>query len=204
MMKTSLLAIFTAFALSACSPESPPATTNANALTSHAQLNGSHIDEALGDGLNLTDHHGKAVSLKDFQGKVVAVSFGYTHCPDVCPTNLLDLAKTMKLLGDDAAKVQVLFVSVDPSRDTPAVLSEYVPLFEERFIGLTAPDDATMAPVLKAWKIAATKVPVSEGHYTVDHSAGLYLLDTNGKAAVYLPYGSKAEAIAQDIQALLK
>lgn len=193
-----------ALSLIACSPESTSNTQATQNATTSLKLNGSAIEENLGDDLRLIDSNGKPASLKDFQGKVVAVSFGYTHCPDVCPTNLLDLAKTMKLLGEDAAKVQVLFVSVDPNRDTPEVLKEYVPLFDERFIGLTASDDAAMAPVLKAWKVAATKVPVSEGHYTVDHSAGLYLVNPQGKAAVYLPYGSKAEAIAQDIQALLK
>ncbi|UOO92492.1 SCO family protein [Vitreoscilla stercoraria] len=204
-MKTYLCVALMALGLIACSAESTsnktPATQNAAV---NVKLHGSAIEESLGDDLRLIDSNGNPASLQDFQGKVVAVSFGYTHCPDVCPTNLLDLAKTMKLLGEDAAKVQVLFVSVDPSRDTPTVLKEYVPLFDERFIGLTAPDDAAMAPVLKAWKVAATKVPVSDGHYTVDHSAGLYLVNPQGKAAVYLPYGSKAEAIAQDIQALLR
>ena len=204
MIKALVSVLCLSIGLSACVPETPSTSPKpTQQQTATAKINGSWIDEALGDDLNLTNHHGQNVSLKDFQGKVVAVSFGYSHCPDVCPTNLLDLAKTLKLLGEQAKDVQVLFVSVDPTRDTPAVLSEYVTLFDERFVGLSAKDDDSMQATLKAWKIAATKVPISDGNYSVDHSAGLYLVNQQGQAAVYLPYGSSAEKIAQDMQTLL-
>ena len=110
----------------------------------------------------------------------------------------------MTLLGTDADKVQVVMVSVDPSRDTPAVMKDYVGLFNERFVGLTAQDDAAMAPVLKSWKIAMSKVPIQDGHYSVDHSAGMYVLDPNGKAKLYLPYATKPDHIAADLKALMQ
>lgn len=208
---TVLTGMAAALVLSACQPvmnqvvqAASESVASAAANNKMNQLVGSDIsNEPIGGDFSLTDQNGKTVSLADYQGKWIALSFGYTRCPDVCPTNLLGLAETMQLLGEDANKVQVLFVSVDPNRDTPSVLKEYVPLFDEHFIGLTAANDDAIAPVLKAWKIAATKVPVKDGHYSVDHSAGLYLLDPTGKARVYLPYGTTPEQIASDFKILL-
>ena len=152
----------------------------------------------------LTDHRNQSVRPTDWAGHPVMVFFGFTWCPDVCPTTLLDLSQVMTLLGPDADKVQVVMVSVDPSRDTPAVMKDYVGLFNERFVGLTAKDDAAMAPVLKSWKIAMSKVPIQDGHYSVDHSAGMYVLDPNGKAKLYLPYATKPDHIAADLKALMQ
>ena len=205
------MAVLCALSLSACQPSSNDhkSASHASAATNIAKstpdFHGSDISaEGIGGDFSLTNQDGKTMTLADFKGKLVVLSFGYTRCPDVCPTTLLDLAQVMTLLGDDAKKVQVVFVSVDPTRDTPAILKDYVPLFNDQFIGLTAKDDAAMAPVLKSWKIAMSKVPIKDGHYSVDHSAGMYVLDTAGKAKLYLPYATKPEQISADLKALLQ
>jgi protein SCO1 len=156
-----------------------------------------------GTPLTLTDHNGKLRTLSDFKGKVVVMFFGYTHCPDVCPTTMSDLKQTMKLLGNDADKVQVLFITVDPERDTKEVLAKFVPSFDKRFIGLTG----TLEEVAKnmgSYKIFANKVPsASSGTYSIDHSAGLYVFDKTGTARIYMGYGEKPADIAHDIEQLL-
>lgn len=209
-IKTRLLAALLATcSLAACQPQAASKQTNANepsasCISKDKKFVGSDIcDEGIGGDFSLSNQDGNTMSLADFKGKVVALSFGYTRCPDVCPTNLLDLAQVMQKLGADADKVQVVFISLDPSRDTPSVLKDYVPLFDERFIGLTAANDEAIAPVLKQWKISATKAPGKDGFYSIDHSAGLYLLDQNGKAKIYLPHGTPPEQITADIKALL-
>lgn len=152
---------------------------------------------------NLTDHTGKPRTLEDFKGKVVALFFGYTHCPDVCPTTMTDLKHTMKLLGDDADEVQVLFITLDPERDTQDLLAQYVPGFDARFIGLYGTPEQTSA-VTKEFKIFAAKVEnAGKSGYTIDHSAGLYLYDKAGKIKLYVDYGTKPEALAADIKKLL-
>lgn len=205
------LSLACALGLSACQPSSSTPASASHTSTTQAvaskiaTLNGSDISaEGIGADFQLLNQDGKTVSLADFKGKWVILSFGYTRCPDVCPTTLLDLSQVMTLLGPDADKVQVILMSVDPSRDTPAVMKEYVGLFNERFVGLTAKDDAAMAPVLKSWKIAMSKVPIQDGHYSVDHSAGMYVLDPNGKAKLYLPYATKPDHIAADLKALMQ
>lgn len=156
-----------------------------------------------GKPLSLTDHTGKLRSMNDFKGKVVVLFFGYTHCPDVCPTTMSDLKQTMKLLGDKANDVQVLFVTVDPERDTQAVLAQFVPGFDARFIGLRG-TEAEVAANLSEYKVYAAKVsePGKSG-YTMDHSAGLYVFDKTGAPRIYLGYGEKPENIAHDLQLLL-
>ena len=125
----------------------------------------------MGGELRLTGHDGKPRSLADFRGKVVVVSFGFTHCPDVCPTTLADLASAMKRLGDDARRVQVLFVTVDPKRDTEELLRQYVPAFSADFIGLRG-DAAATEKVTKDFRVYAHERPGKDGaEYTVDHSA---------------------------------
>lgn len=156
-----------------------------------------------GKTLSLTDHMGKQRNLTDFNGKVVALFFGYTHCPDVCPTTLSDMKQTMKLLGERANELQVLFVTLDPERDTQQALAEYVPAFDERFIGLYGSNEQ-IAKVVKDFKIFAAKVEnKGRSGYTIDHSAGMYLFDKTGKIRLYVDYGSKPEDIASDIQKLL-
>jgi len=153
--------------------------------------------------LALTDHNGTPRTLDDYKGKVVLMFFGFTHCPDVCPTTMLDLKNTMKLLGDKADEVQVLFVTVDPERDTQEVLAKFVPSFDSRFIGLRGDAEQT-AETVKNFKIYYAKVPgKSENDYSIDHSAGMYAFDKKGKVRLYLGYGQKPEDIASDVQNLL-
>jgi len=153
--------------------------------------------------LSLTDHTGKPRTLEDFKGKVVVLFFGYTQCPDVCPTTMADLANAMKLLGPKADEVQVLFVTVDPERDTQEVLAEYVPSFDPRFIGLHGTPEQ-MAETASNFKIFYTKVE-DEGKsgYTIDHSAGVYVFDKQGHVRIYIKYGQKPEEIANDLKILL-
>lgn len=156
-----------------------------------------------GKPLTLTDHTGKLRSMADFKDKVVVLFFGYTHCPDVCPTTMSDLKQTMRLLGSDADQVQVLFVTVDPERDTQEVLAQFVPSFDKRFIGLTG-SLQEISENMGSYKIFASKV-MGEGrsNYTVDHSAGLYVFDKQGAARIYMNYGQKPADIAHDIKQLL-
>jgi len=152
---------------------------------------------------NLTDHTGKPRSLTDFKGKVVAIFFGYTHCPDVCPTTMADMKQTMKLLGAHADELQVLFVTLDPERDTQQVLAQYVPSFDKRFIGLYGTQEE-IAKATADFKIFASKVENSgRSGYTIDHSAGLYLYDKTGKIRLYVAYGEKPAVIAADIEKLM-
>ncbi|MSP86467.1 MAG: SCO family protein [Methylotenera sp.] len=153
--------------------------------------------------LSLTDHTGKPRSLVDFKGKAVVLFFGYTHCPDVCPTTMIDLKQTMKLLGTHADELQVLFVTLDPARDTQAVLAQFVPSFDERFIGLRGNEQET-AVATESFKIYAKKVEAQgKGGYTVDHSAGMYVFDKAGKIRLYIDYGQKPADIANDIKQIL-
>ncbi|MDH2919530.1 MAG: SCO family protein [Sideroxydans sp.] len=149
----------------------------------------------------LTDHHGKPRTLADFRGKVVLLFFGYVHCPDVCPTTLADLAQAMQLLGDDAKRVQVLFVTVDPERDTTELLANYIPAFNADFLGLSGDAQAT-ADVTRAFAVSYQKQP-SKTSYNVDHSAGTYLIDGQGKVRLLASYGQSAVQFAQDIHLLL-
>lgn len=151
----------------------------------------------------LTDHTGKPRTLADFKGKVVVMFFGYTQCPDVCPTTMAELAGVMKELGPLADQVQVLFVTVDPERDTQALLAEYVPAFDKRFLGLRG-DAAATAKVGKEFKVFYAKVPGKEpGSYSMDHTAGSYVFDKNGKVRLFLRHGGGAAPIVHDLKQLL-
>jgi protein SCO1/2 len=150
---------------------------------------------------NLTDPNGKMRWLSDFKGKVVVMFFGYTHCPEICPTTLADLAQVMRLLGKDSEKVQVLFVTLDPERDTPKLLAEYVPFFHPSFLGLYG-DAQTTARVAKTFGVNYEK-RVAKGSYTLDHSDGTYLIGPNGKPVLLSPYNQRAELLVQDIKLLL-
>ena len=153
----------------------------------------------------LTDHNGQARTLKDFQGKVVVMFFGYTQCPDVCPTSMTELAAVKKLLGSDGDKVQGLFITVDPERDTPEIMKSYMANFDPSFLALYAADADKLAALAKDYKVYYKKVvgktPTS---YTMDHSAGMYIYDTQGRLRLYSRYGSGAGALADDIRLLLK
>jgi len=152
--------------------------------------------------LNAPD--GKPRSLADFRGKLVVLFFGYTHCPDVCPTTLADLAAVMKQLGADASRVQVLFVTVDPERDTPEVLAKYVPAFDASFLGLSG-DPAATQRAAKEFKIFYEKRPGgAPGAYTVDHSAQSYVLDSQGRLRLFVRQDRIAQDLAEDLRTLLK
>jgi protein SCO1/2 len=156
-----------------------------------------------GKSLALTDHTGKPRTLADFSGKVVVVFFGFTQCPDVCPTTLATMADVMKRLGPDADRVQVLFVTVDPERDTPAVLAPYVTAFDPRFLGLYGDKDAT-AKATREFKVFFQKVPgKTEGTYSIDHTAASYVLDGKGRLRLYVRHQQTGEDIAADIRTLL-
>lgn len=154
--------------------------------------------------LRLTDHNGQVRSLQDFKGKAVIVFFGYTQCPDVCPTSMAELAEVKKLLGTDGDKLQGIFVTVDPARDTAEVLKAYMGNFDPSFLALI-PTPEQLATVAKDFKVyykrVEGKTPTS---YTMDHSAGSYLYDPQGRLRVYNRYGSGAPALAADVKQLLK
>ena len=155
-----------------------------------------------GKTLELTDHNGKRRTLADFKGKVVALFFGFTHCPDVCPTTMVELANVARELGADAGRLQVLFVTVDPERDTPQVLRQYVPSFYPTFLGLYGTPEET-ARAAKEFKIYFQKQSSPGGSYSVDHSAGTYILDTEGRLRLFAQYGAGAPALSHDIRILL-
>jgi protein SCO1/2 len=151
----------------------------------------------------LTDHTGKPRTLADFKGKAVVVFFGYTQCPDVCPTTMLELAGVMKDLGPLAERVQVLFVTIDPQRDTPALLAQYVPAFDPRFLGLYG-DAAATDKVAKEFKVFYQKVPgKTPGSYTMDHTAGSYVFDPDGHIRLFVRNGQGPEPLVHDLKLLL-
>ncbi len=153
--------------------------------------------------LRLTDHTGQVRSLADFKGKVVVVFFGYTRCPDVCPTTLAELKLAKQKLGQDGDRLQVLFVTVDPERDTPELLAKYVPAFDPSFLGLYGDADAT-ARAAKEFKVFYQKVPGrSPDNYTIDHTAASYIFDPRGRLRLFARAGQGPDAIAHDIELLL-
>jgi protein SCO1/2 len=156
-----------------------------------------------GKSLALTDPTGRARSLADWSGKVVVLFFGFTQCPDVCPSTLATMADVMKRLGPDADRVQVLFVTLDPERDTPAVLAPYVAAFDPRFLGLYGDKDTT-AKTTRDFKVFFQRVPgKTEGTYSIDHTAASYVLDGKGRLRLYVRHQQTGEDIAADIRALL-
>lgn len=156
-----------------------------------------------GKELALTDHNGQRRTLADFRGKAVTVFFGFTHCPDVCPTTLGEMAVVMKELGADAGRLQVLFVTVDPERDTAEVLQRYVPAFHPSFLGLTGSAE-DLSRVAKEFKIFYQKQPLPGGGYSMDHSAGTYIFDAQGRLRLFAQYGAGAPDLLHDIRLLLQ
>lgn len=151
----------------------------------------------------LTGHDGKPRTLADFKGKVVVVFFGFTQCPDVCPTTMSEMAEVMKQLGPDADRVQVLFITIDPERDTPELLAKYVPAFDPRFLGLVGDEEATKK-VAREFKVFYQKVPGrTPGSYSMDHTAGSYVFDTQGKVRLFVKHGQGPEVLTQDLRKLL-
>jgi len=155
-------------------------------------------------GFALPDQNGTPRTVKDFSGKVVVVFFGFTQCPDVCPTTMAELAQVKKLLGADGDKFQAIFVTVDPERDTPELLKAYMGNFDPTFLALRPPL-AALPELAQSFKLYYKKVEgKTPGSYTMDHSAGSYVYDTQGRIRLYSRYGSGTEALASDIRLLLK
>jgi protein SCO1/2 len=151
----------------------------------------------------LPDHNGKLRTLADFKGKAVLVFFGYTQCPDVCPTTMAEMGSVMKELGPDADRLQVLFITVDPERDTPALLAKYVPAFDPRFLGLVG-DAAATEKTAKEFKIIYQKSPgKTPGSYTMDHTAGSYVFDPQGRIRLFVRHGQGPAPIVHDVKLLL-
>jgi protein SCO1 len=173
----SLAALALAATLAACAPQGPSFRMS--------DITGS----AVGRDFALTDHAGKPRALADFRGKIVVMFFGYVHCPDVCPTTLLTVARALNELGPESDRVQVLFVTIDPERDTPELLRAYVPLFDPRFLGLYGDAEATER-VAKEFKVIYRKNPGQTPEtYSMDHSAGLFVFDPKGRLRLYGSYG---------------
>jgi protein SCO1/2 len=155
-------------------------------------------------GWELPDQHGQVRTVKEMAGKVVIVFFGYTQCPDVCPTSMQELAQVKQLLGPDGDKLQGVFITIDPERDTAELLKAYMANFDPTFIALR-PSPEQLAAVAKDFKIYYKKVDgKSATSYTMDHSAGSYTFDTQGRVRLYNRYGSGAQALADDVKLLLK
>lgn len=187
-----LLSVLAVLALTACSPDKP----KFNAI----DITGADYAK----GFNLTDHMGQSRRLSDFKGKVVVLFFGYTQCPDVCPTSMVELAEVKRLLGADGDKLQGVFVTVDPARDTAELLKAYMANFDPTFVAFI-PTPEQLAVVAKDYKIYYKKVDgKTSTSYTVDHSAGSYVYDTQGNLRLYSRYGVGPQVLAQDIQTLLR
>ena len=160
---------------------------------------------AFGNNFSLLDSNGNTKTMADYKGKVVVVFFGFTQCPDVCPTTLTEMDDALKLLGPKADKVQVIFITVDPERDTASVLAQYVPAFNSRFVGLRPADEASLEKVAKDFRIYYKKVPGSKlGSYTMDHSAGSYVFDQNGQLRLYIKHAQGPEVLAHDLKNILQ
>jgi protein SCO1/2 len=184
--------VLAAFSLAGCHP-APPPSFHATDITG----------AAFARDFKLTDHNGRVRTLADFKGKVVAMFFGYTHCPDVCPTTLSDFAAALKLMGPQAEQVQVIFVTLDPQRDTPQLLKQYVPAFNPGFLGMFT-DAASLKQIAQEYKVVYQKTSVKgPDDYLIDHSAGTYVYDQQGRIRLLVPYGSNPDAIAQDLKTLL-
>ena len=191
-LRISFLAIL-CLVLTACSPKSE---------FKNIDITGS---TAFGKDFSLVDPDGKVRTLADFKGKVVVMFFGYTQCPDICPTTLTEMQQVMTLLGPQSDKVQVLFVTVDPERDTAEILKQYVPAFDSRFLGLRPEDEAALEKVTKDFKIYYKKVPGTKpGSYTMDHSAGSYAFDPESRLRLYIKHAQGPETLAHDLKELLK
>jgi protein SCO1/2 len=156
----------------------------------------------MGRELSLVDHNGKPRTLQDFRGKVVVVTFGYTQCPDVCPTTLSDLSSAVKKLGADASRVQVLFVTVDPKRDKPELLRQYVPAFNPDFLGLYGDAAATKKATSEFKVYAQERAGKTADTYTVDHTAQTFAFDKEGRLRLVIGYGATPDAMASDLRIL--
>ena len=156
----------------------------------------------IGGPFTLTDTEGRRRSLQEFRGRIVLLYFGYTFCPDVCPTDLIEIAELVDLLGPRADHIQVLYVTFDPERDTPDHLRSYLRDFDPRFIGLTGTPDE-IARVAELWRIYYEKVPMEDGNYLIDHSAYTFVIDREGRYSGLFPPGTSAERMIEVVSPLL-
>ena len=157
---------------------------------------------AVGGPFQLVDQDGKTLSDADMKGRPFLVFFGYTHCPDVCPTTLFEMSQMLRALGPDAGRIGALFITVDPERDTPAVLKDYLASFDPHLRGLTG-GPAAVDAALKAYRVYAKKVPLKDSDYTMDHTAVVYLMDKNGRFVTPFNMKRTAEAEAADVRGYL-
>ena len=185
--------------LAGCDRAGGPAATAAPLQFKGVDITGAEY----GRKLELPDQDGKARTLADFKGKVTVVFFGYTQCPDVCPTTMLELAQVKKALGADGERIQGVFVTVDPERDKPELLKAYMASFDPGFVALRGTLEQTQAAA-KEFKVFYAKVPgKTEGSYTMDHTAGSYVFDTQGRLRLFVRYGGGAAALPADLKTLL-
>ncbi|QRX83767.1 SCO family protein [Glaciimonas sp. PAMC28666] len=203
----SLIVVVMGLSVAACGDKQASTASNSQEMTLSPQSSKFINTDVTGLGyardFALTDHTGKPRTLADFKGKVVVVFFGYTQCPDVCPTTMAEMSSAMKELGPLADKVQVLFVTVDPERDTQALLAQYVPAFDPRFLGLYG-DQAATEKVAKEFRVFYQKVPgKTPGSYSFDHTAGSYVFDPQGHIRLFVRNGQGPDPIAHDLKILL-
>lgn len=157
---------------------------------------------AIGGPFQLTDQNGKAVTDKSLKGKPTLIFFGYTHCPDVCPTSLFEISEVLRVMGKDADKVNAIFISVDPERDTPATMKDYLSSFDPHLQGLSG-DPAETAKVVTSYRVYAKKVPTKDGDYTMDHTALIYLMDRDGRFVSPFNLKRTPEEAAADLRKYL-
>jgi protein SCO1 len=190
LRRTTLALVATGLILSACGTSEPPFTLQSvSGLLPRLQF-------------NLTDEDNRAVTAEDYRGKIVLLYFGYTNCPDACPTTLATLADVMRKLGASAAQMRVLFVSVDPQRDTTPVLKRYVSFFGPQFVGLRG-DDRALTRLSKRYRIAYhAEPPDHNGYYAVDHSSAIFIFDATGRARLLAREGDGAQVIAENLRRL--
>ena len=167
-------------------------------FASHFQGNGPGAS-AIGGPFKLIDDNGKPITDQDMKGKPSLVFFGYTHCPDICPTTLFELSEVMRALGKDADKVHALFISIDPERDTPAAMKDYLSSFDPHLIGATG-DVKDIDVTEKEYRVYAKKVPGEHGDYSMDHTALVYLMDKDGRFVAPFPLDRKPQAAAADLR----
>lgn len=195
-LRTGMAVAAAALALAGCDSFFAPARGHFNSV----DVTGG----GMGGPIQLADHEGKVRTLNEFRGKVVVITFGFTHCPDVCPTTLADIAAAVNQLGERGRQVQVLFVTVDPKRDTAEVLKQYVPAFHGGFIGLRG-TPAETTEVTKAFHVYANERPGKTPEtYSVDHSAQSFVIDKEGRLRLLIPPGLKPDKVASDLMKLIR
>jgi protein SCO1/2 len=185
--------VFIALILQSCSQQEKFANVDISGSTSFSPA------------FELEDHHGQVRHLEDFKGKVLVVFFGYTQCPDVCPSTMFEMKKVMELLGKDADQVQVAFITLDPDRDTLELLEKYVPSFDARFLGLRPQSPEALEKIVKGYKIFYQKVPGKDPkYYTIDHTAGSFAIDKKGQLRLFIRHNQGEKNLADDLKKLVR